>query len=34
MPDKFVIADFSVKKLDEKTDLSGFDCTDDDDLAS
>jgi GNAT superfamily N-acetyltransferase len=30
--DKFVINDFSVKKLDEQTDLSTFDCSDNDDL--
>ena len=29
---KFIVADFSVKKLDEQTDLSGFDCSADDDL--
>ena len=29
---KFAISDFSVKKLDAKTDLSGFDCGNNDDL--
>ena len=29
---KFVVKDFSVKKLDEKMNLSGFDCSNDDDL--
>jgi len=31
-PTKFVPDDFSIKKLDEKTDLAGFDCTESDDL--
>lgn len=29
---KFVVSDFSVKKLDKRTDLSAFDCSKDDDL--
>jgi GNAT superfamily N-acetyltransferase len=29
---KFIPSDFSVKKLDEETDLSGFDCSENDDL--
>ena len=29
---KFNVSDFSVNKLDDKTDLSKFDCSDNDDL--